>query len=127
MKGIVNFLEKAGLVTMDEPVEQATAEPESGGAVDFSLGPTSADPVLAEGSGAPLNFEDVYANAGVSWSMWSYKAAHGVVPDGWGWYDPSAFPPVPNIANSSPATIAAAWQSWKTRTAFVRNSSGIGF
>ena len=66
MKGIVNFLEKAGLVTMDEPVEPAVAEPESGAAVDFSLGPTSADAVLTAGDSAPLNFDDIYANAGVS-------------------------------------------------------------
>ena len=66
MKGIVNFLEKAGLVTMDEPVEPAVAEPESGAAVDFSLGPTSADAVLTAGDSTPLNFDDIYANAGVS-------------------------------------------------------------
>lgn len=70
MKGIVNFLEKAGLVKMDEPVEPATPESENAAAVDFSVGPTSADAVPAMGEGAgndiPLNFDDIYANAGVS-------------------------------------------------------------
>ena len=66
MKGIVNFLEKAGLVKMDEPVEQAAVETESGATGDLSVGSTSADTVPTVGEGAPLNFDDIYANAGVS-------------------------------------------------------------
>jgi hypothetical protein len=74
MKGIVSFLEKAGLVKMDEPVEPLAPEPDGAAGVDFSLGPTSADAVLTAGdevgNNIPLNFDDIYANAGVSASAY---------------------------------------------------------
>ena len=52
MKGIVNFLEKAGLVKMDEPVageEEGAPESETGAGADFSLGAVSNQPVLVPG------------------------------------------------------------------------------
>ena len=66
MKGIVNFLEKAGLVKMDEPVAQGAPEPEADTGADFTLGPVSSDPAVAPGDGTPLDFNDIYAQAGVS-------------------------------------------------------------
>ena len=70
MKGIVNFLEKAGLVTLDEPVEPAMAGSESSASVDISQSPATTEPVSTTGEGAPLNFDDIYANAGVSASAY---------------------------------------------------------
>lgn len=70
MKGIVNFLEKAGLVKMDEPVEQGTPEPESNTGADFTLGPVSDDLAVTLGDGTPLDFNDIYAKAGVSASAY---------------------------------------------------------
>jgi aryl-phospho-beta-D-glucosidase BglC (GH1 family) len=38
---------------------------------------------------------NAYNGAGLSWSMWSYKATHGLNPDSWGFYDPSYWPTTP--------------------------------
>lgn len=73
MKGIVNFLEKAGLVKMDEPVaavEEGATESETGAGADFSLGAVSNQPVLVPGTETPLNFDDIYAQAGVGISAY---------------------------------------------------------
>ena len=73
MKGIVNFLEKAGLVKMDEPVaavEEGATESETGAGADFSLGAVSNQPVLVPGTETPLNFDDIYAQAGVGVSAY---------------------------------------------------------
>jgi endoglucanase len=64
-----------------------------------------------------------YDNAGLSWTMWSYKATHGLVPDSWGWYDPTYWPSTPNISTDSAATISSKWQQWKTTTSFGKNTS----
>lgn len=64
-----------------------------------------------------------YDNAGLSWSMWSYKATSGLVPNGWGWYDPTSWKTTPNISTDSAATISADWQQWKTSAAFGLNTS----
>jgi endoglucanase len=64
---------------------------------------------------------NAYDQAGISWSMWAYKATHDLVPDGWGWYDPAYWPPTPNLASDSAATIASDWQQWKTTTSFGLN------
>ena len=49
-----------------------------------------------------------YNNDGMSWTMWAYKATDGLVPNGWGWYDPTYWPTTPNISQihrpQSPAT-----------------------
>jgi endoglucanase len=66
---------------------------------------------------------NAYNNAGISWSMWAYKATHGLVPDGWGWYDPTYWPTTPNITSDSASTIVADWQQWRTTTSFGVNPS----
>ncbi len=70
MKGIVNFLEKAGLVKMDEPAEQLASEPETSAGADFTLGAVSDDPTLVSGEASTLDFEDIYAKAGISASAY---------------------------------------------------------
>lgn len=67
--------------------------------------------------------QNAYNNAGLSWTMWSYKATHGLVPDSWGWYDPTYWPATPNISTDSAATISSKWQQWKTTTSFAENPS----
>ena len=64
-----------------------------------------------------------YNNAAMSWSMWAYKATDGLIPDGWGWYDPAYWPSTPNIAADSAATIANDWLQWRTTTSFGVNSA----
>jgi aryl-phospho-beta-D-glucosidase BglC (GH1 family) len=66
---------------------------------------------------------NVFNKAGVSWSLWAYKAAHGLVSDGWGWYDPTYWPTPPNLKTDAAATIANDWQKWKTTTSFGVNAS----
>jgi endoglucanase len=64
-----------------------------------------------------------YNNAALSWTMWAYKATDGLVPDGWGWYDPTYWPDTPDISSDSSATIANDWQQWRTTTSFGENAS----
>jgi len=66
---------------------------------------------------------NVYNNAGISWTMWAYKATHGLVPDGWGWYDPTYWPTTPNLETDSASTISTDWQQWRTTNSFGVNSS----
>ena len=66
---------------------------------------------------------DAYKSAGLSWTMWSYKAATGTSPTAWGWYYPVGSPRVPDIQNDSADAIAAAWQQWRTPAAFIINSA----
>ncbi len=66
---------------------------------------------------------NAYNNAGISWSMWAYKATHGLLPDAWGWYDPIYWPTTPDISSDSAATIASDWQQWRTATSFGRNAT----
>jgi endoglucanase len=64
-----------------------------------------------------------YTNAGLSWSMWSYKATHGLVPDSWGIYDPTYWPTTPNVSTDSSTTIANDWAQWQTTVSFGYNST----
>ncbi len=64
-----------------------------------------------------------YNNAGLSWTMWAYKATHGLNPDSWGFYDPRYWPATPNISSDSAATIQSDWQQWITANAFSQNTS----
>jgi hypothetical protein len=66
---------------------------------------------------------NTYNNGGLSWTMWAYKATDGLVPDSWGFYDPSFWATTPNISTDSAATIAADWQQWTTPATFVQNTS----
>ena len=66
---------------------------------------------------------NAYDQAGISWAMWSYKATHGLVPDGWGWYDPVYWPVTPNISSDPASKIAADWQQWRTKTSFGVNAT----
>lgn len=68
-----------------------------------------------------------YNNAGLSWTMWSYKATHGLVDDGhgvsdsWGYYDPRYWAQTPDISNDSQAVIASKWAQWTTANLFSKN------
>jgi aryl-phospho-beta-D-glucosidase BglC (GH1 family) len=64
-----------------------------------------------------------YNTAGISWSMWAYKATDGLIPDGWGWYDPTYWPTTPNVSKDSATTIANDWLQWETTTSFGQNAA----
>ncbi|HEX7653080.1 MAG TPA: cellulase family glycosylhydrolase [Verrucomicrobiae bacterium] len=64
---------------------------------------------------------NAYDTAGVSWSMWAYKATHGLGTDGWGWYNLTYWPTTPNLSTDSAAAIANAWKQWRTTTSFGVN------
>jgi aryl-phospho-beta-D-glucosidase BglC (GH1 family) len=78
---------------------------------------------FGNGSTVWRNVLNTYNNAGLSWSMWAYKATHGLVPDSWGLYDPTFWPTTPNISTDSAATIASNWKQWRTTLAFGRNNN----
>ncbi len=60
---------------------------------------------------------------GMSWTMWSYKAAHGTGNDSWGLYNPRApMPPTPNLRTDSAKVIRRDWQKWSTARSFAINS-----
>src|ERR1700733_142996 len=61
--------------------------------------------------------------AGLSWTVWSYKATAGLIPNSWGFYDPNHWATTPNISTDSAATIAADWQQWTTPATFSLNTS----
>lgn len=64
-----------------------------------------------------------YNTDGINWTMWAYKASAGLVPNGWGWYDPTNWPATPNVSTSSAATISSDWQQWNTTNFFSENPS----
>ena len=66
---------------------------------------------------------NAWNNAGLSWTMWAYKATDGLIPDSWGFYDPSFWATTPNISTDSAATIAADWEQWTTPATFAKNTS----
>lgn len=66
---------------------------------------------------------NAYNNGGLSWTMWAYKATDGLIPDSWGFYDPTFWASTPNISTDSAATIAADWQQWTTPATFALNTS----
>jgi aryl-phospho-beta-D-glucosidase BglC (GH1 family) len=61
--------------------------------------------------------------AGLSWTVWSYKATQGLIPNSWGLYDPNHWATTPNISTDSAATIAADWQQWTTPATFSLNTA----
>ena len=61
-----------------------------------------------------------YNNAGLSWTMWSYKTR---LQDNWGYYNPTSLPPTPNISSDSSSKIARDWQQWETTVSFGLNTS----
>jgi endoglucanase len=61
--------------------------------------------------------------AGLSWTVWSYKATAGLIPNSWGFYDPNHWATTPNISTDSAATIAADWQQWTTAATFSLNTA----
>jgi endoglucanase len=76
------------------------------------------------GGSAPWKFSiNAWNAAGLSWTMWSYKAIAGLNPNSWGFYDPSRWATTPDISTDSAATIAADWQQWTTPTTFSLNTS----
>ena len=75
------------------------------------------------GAGAWAFSTNAYNNAGLSWTMWAYKATDGLIPDNWGFYDPTFWATTPNISTDSAATIAADWQQWTTPATFAQNTS----
>jgi endoglucanase len=61
--------------------------------------------------------------AGLSWTVWSYKATAGLTPNSWGLYDPNHWATTPDISTDSAATIAADWQQWTTPATFSLNTA----
>jgi endoglucanase len=78
---------------------------------------------FAYGAGAWQFSTNAYNNAGLAWTMWAYKATDGLIPDSWGFYDPTFWATTPNITTDSAATISADWQQWATPAAFAQNTS----
>lgn len=68
MKGMLDFLEKAGLVKKDAPEEPAAPPPADTGPAS----PVSdmAAPPPPPGNGTPLNLDEIYANAGIAPSLY---------------------------------------------------------
>jgi endoglucanase len=64
-----------------------------------------------------------YNGDGISWTMWAYKATDGLVPNGWGWYDPTNWPTTPNVSINTSIAILTDWQQWETTNSFGVNSS----
>jgi aryl-phospho-beta-D-glucosidase BglC (GH1 family) len=75
------------------------------------------------GSGTWQFSTNAWNAAGLSWTMWSYKATAGLIPNSWGFYDPNHWATTPNISTDSAATIAADWQQWTTPATFSLNTS----
>ena len=65
---------------------------------------------------------NAYNNAGLSWTMWSYKSTNTLNPSNWGWYAPTYWASTPNVSTDSAATIAADWEQWTTSNAFAQNT-----
>ena len=63
-----------------------------------------------------------YENNQMGQSWWAWKAAHGTVPDSWGYYDTNNSATVPDISSDSAASIDADWKGWTTAGAFDLNS-----
>jgi endoglucanase len=78
---------------------------------------------FAYGAGAWQFSTNAYNNAGLAWTMWAYKATDGLIPDNWGFFDPTFWAATPNITTDSAATISADWQQWTTPATFAQNTS----
>ena len=66
-----------------------------------------------------------YTNNGVSSTMWTYKTSQSGT-YGWGLYNTTGSPTVPNITTDSSATIASDWAQWTTANSYALNTS-LGF
>ncbi|MCY0386773.1 cellulase family glycosylhydrolase [Robbsia sp. Bb-Pol-6] len=64
---------------------------------------------------------DAYSEAGLNWSMWSYKAVNGVAPNHWGYQDPRRWPARPDPATDTAADIRRDWRNWTTEATFAVN------
>ena len=81
---------------------------------------------FGNGSSVWQHSVNAFNSAGLSWSPWTYKAAHGLNPDSWGFYNPSFWPPKPNISTDSASTIESDWSQWETAASFsLNNTLGI--
>ena len=68
--------------------------------------------------------QTAFANAGLSRTMWAYKANTTSAYDLWGWYVPaSTQAPIPSIGSDSSATISSDWSQWTTSPDFTVNTS----
>ena len=65
---------------------------------------------------------NLYNHNDMSWSMWSYKAANGLVPNNWGFYDPTSWGWTPNVQTDSTYWIGFDWQMWATSSIFAQNT-----
>jgi len=65
---------------------------------------------------------NLYNHNDMSWSMWSYKASDGLLPDSWGFYDPTSWGWTPNIQTDSTYWIGYDWQMWATSSIFALNT-----
>ncbi|WP_114969135.1 methyl-accepting chemotaxis protein [Rhodoferax ferrireducens] len=73
MKGMLDFLEKAGLVKKDPATEPAPAVPrdtDSAPGSDHVAPNTSTAAVATAGAGLPLNLDDIYANGRIAPSLY---------------------------------------------------------
>lgn len=68
MKGMLDFLEKAGLVKKDDPADQAPEVSPSAG--NTAAGPDVSAPAMPLGAGEPLKMVEIYANAGIGASVY---------------------------------------------------------
>lgn len=65
---------------------------------------------------------NLYNHNDMSWTMWAYKATDGLVPDSWGFYDPTQWGYTPNIQTDSTYWIGTDWQMWATSSIFALNT-----
>jgi hypothetical protein len=74
MKGMLNFLEKAGLVTRDAPAQPEPALPDAPPPAAAPLQPDVATPIStvsgAVADGVPMQLDSIYASAGVPASVY---------------------------------------------------------
>ena len=68
MKGMLDFLEKAGLVKKDAPLQPSA--PANPGARNAAPAPERVPPIASAGPGAPMKLDEIYANAGISSSVY---------------------------------------------------------
>ena len=63
-----------------------------------------------------------YDNAGLSWTMWTYKSSNGPVPNPWGWFDTNLTGWMPNVYTDSAEWIRKDWEMWTTPKSFTENT-----
>jgi endoglucanase len=63
-----------------------------------------------------------FTAAGMSWSVWTYKATHGSGDDSWGVYNPrDPKPAKPNLQTDTADEIRRKWSEWRTAKSFAIN------